>query len=573
MMKLRKYQQQAIDAVYDYLRNNDGNPCIVLPTAAGKSHVLAQICADAVTLWNGRVLVLTHVKELIEQNAEKISYYLDNKLTGIYSAGLNSRDTDKPVIVAGIQSVYKRACELGHFELIIIDESHLLNPDSETMYQQFLTDMKAVNPDVRVIGLTATPFRLKGGMICSEENILNEVCFEIGVKELISQGYLCPLKSKAGKRKADTSGLHIRGGEFIASEVEQLMDDNMLVDSACREIIEQTIDRNSVLIFAASVKHATHIQKTLKNKTGLDIGLVTGETSAIDRAEILARFKGESIQKDFFSEPEGPLKYLVNVNVLTTGFDAPNIDCVVLLRPTNSPGLYVQMLGRGFRLHESKDDCLILDFGGNIIRHGPVDALQIKNRSSGSGSAPAKECPDCQALIHAGYSKCPECDYEFPASQKNSHDSSAASAGVLSGQYEDTQYDVKDIAYHFHMKRNATADTKPTMRVQYQIGWKHWQSEWICFEHSGYARTKAENWWKARSDMPVPDTINEAIDLANAGVLAPTSQITIRTTAGDKYDKIVDCVLGDKHEVIENCQERETDMMSEYNWPEDGIPF
>jgi len=115
------------------------------------------------------------------------------------------------VIVAGIQSIYKRSCELDAFDLIIVDEAHLIPPDGEGMYRTFLAEAKKVNPHLRVIGLTATPFRLKSGMICGPENILNHVCYEIGLKELIQQGYLCPLVTKAGIHKADTSGWRVRG--------------------------------------------------------------------------------------------------------------------------------------------------------------------------------------------------------------------------------------------------------------------------------------------------------------------------------------------------------------------------
>lgn len=137
---------------------------------------------------------------------------------GVYSAGLKRRDTEHSVIVAGIQSVYKRTCELDAFNLIVVDEAHLIPTEGEGMYRTFLAEAKVVNPEVRVIGLTATPFRLKSGMICAPENILHHLCFEVGVKELIRDDYLCPLVTEAGTQKADTSGLHVRGGEFVAGD-------------------------------------------------------------------------------------------------------------------------------------------------------------------------------------------------------------------------------------------------------------------------------------------------------------------------------------------------------------------
>lgn len=189
---------------------------------------------------------------------------------------------------------------------------------------------------------------------------------------------------------------------------------------------------------------------------------------------------------DLFGNLETPLKYLVNVNVLTTGFDAPNVDCVVLLRPTASPGLYYQMVGRGFRLHPDKHDCLVLDFGGNIIRHGPVDSIQVTERSGNGGDAPAKECPECQAVIHAAYAVCPDCGFEFPPPKRNKHETRASSEGILSGEVTDEEFDVQDVSYSVHIKRDAAPDTPKTMRVDYRLGLNHWQSEWVCIEHSGY---------------------------------------------------------------------------------------
>ena len=189
-MELRGYQQIAVNAVYDYLRKSDLNPCVVLPTGAGKSIVIAKIVTDAVTLWQGRCLILAHVKELLEQNGTKIAALCPEIDIGIFSAGLNSRNTKERVIVAGIQSVYDKAAQLGSFDLVLIDEAHLIPPDGDGMYRSFLDDMKKINPNIRLIGMTATPYRLKGGLICRKENLLNEVCCEIGVRELIVAGYL-----------------------------------------------------------------------------------------------------------------------------------------------------------------------------------------------------------------------------------------------------------------------------------------------------------------------------------------------------------------------------------------------
>jgi DNA repair protein RadD len=553
MMQLRPYQQACIDAVYGHLRTRDDHPCAVVPTAGGKTPIMATICRDAVACWNGRVLILAHVKELLEQTADKLRTVCPEVEFGIYSAGLKRRDTEHPVIVAGIQSVYKRACELDAFDLVLVDEAHLIPLEGDGMYRQFLADAKVINPDVRIVGFTATPFRLKTGPICTPDGFLNHVCYEIGVRELIIGGYLCPLVTKAGVNKADCSELHIRGGEFVADEVESLMNDERLVEAACAETVAYAADRRALLIFASGVKHGEHIVRILREKHGITCGFVTGETPIKERDAILGRFR------------QGELKYLCNVNVLTTGFDAPHIDCVALVRPTMSPGLYYQMVGRGFRLHPQKQNCLVLDFGGNVLRHGPVDALNIASPSAGGGEAPVKECPECQSVIAAGYAKCPDCGYEFPPPERQKHDARAASAGILTGQVTYEEYEVHDVTYSVHAKRGAPEEAPRSLRVTYRLGLNHWQSEFICVEHEGYARQKADVWWRRRSPDPVPDSAERAVEIAEAGGLAATEAITVRSIVGEKYDRIVGYKLGPRPEPIA------TDAF--FGYDPDEIPF
>jgi DNA repair protein RadD len=551
MLVLRPYQEAAKAAVYDHLQARDDNPCVVIPTAGGKTPVMASICKDAVGRWNGRVLILAHVKELLEQTADKLRTVCPEVQFGVYSAGLKRRDTSHPVIVAGIQSVYRRACELDAFDLVLVDEAHLIPLEGDGMYRQFLADARVVNPNLRIIGFTATPFRMKTGPICTPDGFLNHICFEVGVRELIVDGYLCPLVTKAGINKADFDQLHVRAGEFVADEVEQLMDEQWLVEAACGETVGYTGDRRAVLIFASGIKHGEHIVRVLAEQHGIECGFVTGDTLVAERDATLGRFR------------RGELKYLCNVNVLTTGFDAPHIDCVALVRPTMSPGLYYQMVGRGFRLHPDKRNCLVLDFGGNVIRHGPVDQIKLVERPGGNGQAPAKECPECLSLIAAGYAICPDCGYEFPPPERRKHEAQASDAGILSGQVTDTEYEVRDVAYSVHQKRDAPDDAPKSMRVDYRVGLDHWQSEWICFEHDGYARQKAVGWWKRRSPDLVPDTAEHAVELAEAGVLAPTEAITVRSVAGEKYDRIVGYRLGPVPEPV----------FHEPSFDEEEVPF
>ncbi len=559
----------------------DGN--FVVHHNTGKSLVLAQIAKDSVEKWNGRVLILAHVKELLEQNADKIRKLCPELKIGIYSAGLRSRDTTEQVIVAGIQSVYNKACELDAFDLVIVDEAHQISSEGDGMYRTFLADMKVINPHVRVIGLTATPFRLKGGLICKPENILNEICYEAGLKEMIQQGYLSPLISRAGRAEANLANLHIRGGEFISDEVAAAMDNDALVTSACREIVELTRDRRSVLIFTASVDHCKHVAEKIQAFSGKECAIVTGDTPPAERAEIIARFKGEFIPADLFGTPKPPLKFLANVNVLTCGFDAPNTDCVVMLRPTNSPGLLIQCAGRGTRLspETGKSSCLFLDYGGNILRHGPLDMIKVKEPGSGKGGdAPAKKCPQCLALIHAGYTACPECGYVFPPKENNDKmTQTASSAGVISGQVDYTDYEVLDVYYCVHEKRGADPDAPKTMRVDYQVGFNEFKSEWVCPEHTGYARGKFEKWWHERAALgcPMPRSAREAVLLANEGLLAAPESITVKTIAGERFERITGWRLKERPVMREPGEDLEVGETWTSPAPpddlEDDIPF
>ena len=560
MFELRPYQQEAIEAIYRHLRERDDNPCVVIPTGGGKTPVMATVCKDAVSRWNGRVLILAHVKELLEQAMNKIHEVAPDMFlkTGVYSAGLKRRDTEHPIIIAGIQSVHKRACELDAFDLVIIDEAHMIPPDGDGMYRSFLKDARKVNPNLRVIGLTATPFRTSSGMICEPDNILNHVCYEVGVRELIVQGYLCPLVTKAAREEIDTSGLHVRAGEFISSEVEDLMDADNLVEAACREIIEKTRDRKAVLVFASGIRHGEHIAEVLRTRYGAEVGTVFGDTLNFIRDRMISDFKA------------GRLKYLVNVNVLTMGFDAPNIDCVAMVRPTLSPGLYYQLVGRGFRLHEGKKDCLVLDFGGNVLRHGPVDAIRIKDlASTGDGDAPVKVCPKCRSVIAAGYAACPGCGHAFPLPKEQTHKATATSADILSGKVTITDFEVREIFYAVHQKRGAPDTAKRTMRVDYRVGFNLFHSEWICFEHDGWAREKAEDWWGARSELPCPSSSQDAVAIANDGNLKEPRAITVRKVSGEEFPKIIRYDFGPSSMAPVPMNELFTKEEVEY----DDVPF
>ena len=325
-MTLRDYQTAAAAAILRALsERREARPVAVLPTGAGKSLVLAEVARAAVQDWHGRVLVLAHVKELLQQNAGKLrALLLPSVAVGIHSAGLKRRDTDEPVVVAGVQSAVRRAGEFGKINLAIVDEAHLIPPDGEGQYRTLLDALREANPALRVAGFTATPFRLGHGLIYGgENNIFTEKCYEIGVRELIERGFLSPLTSRTHDAGAKLAGLHMRGGEFVAEEAEAAMRAAGVTDRIADDAAKRANGRKAALVFAAGVDHARELADALAAASGERAEVLTGATPPDARAALLAAFRGE-IATDLFSEAtERPLKWLVNVGVLPTGFDAP----------------------------------------------------------------------------------------------------------------------------------------------------------------------------------------------------------------------------------------------------------
>lgn len=520
-MKLRPYQREAIDAVWTWMRANAGNPCVVLPTGSGKTIVMAEMIREALTQWPGtRICVLAHVRELVAQNAEKLAGHWPGAPIGVYSAGLRRRDRFDPVIFASIQSVAGKALQLGRFDMLLIDEAHRIPLKAEGQYRQFIAECLRINPHLRVCGLTATPYRLGGGPVCDPEHILHRVVYDANVGDLIREGFLCRLVSKSGATRADISGVHIRQGEYIARELEAAVDTDDVVEAACDEIVSLCHDRRAWIVFCAGVQHAKHVTEALTSR-GVACAMVDGKTPARDRDARIGEFQA------------GRLRALVNVNVLSEGFDAQHVDAVILMRPTKSAGLYYQQVGRGLRLHLSKAACLVLDFAGNVLEHGPIDAIRPPKRpgEKATRGAPVRECPECQTLSPIQISECPECGYQWPEPERiPAHFGTAFDAPILSEQVQDTWFDVS----HVHYARHEGKSGVPTLRVTYQCGLRTFR-EWICLEHSGYAREKAVLWWIKRTDLPIPRTIDEA--RANSHALATPSRIQIRERG--KYPEIL----------------------------------
>lgn len=383
---LRPYQQEAVDATLKHFRQSDDSAVIVLPTGAGKSLVIAELARLA----RRKILVVTHVKELVEQNHAKYQSY--GVQGGIFSAGLKRKDNQHQVTFASVQSV---AANLERFQdeysLIIIDECHRISGDENSQYQRIIEQLRQQNTGLKVLGLTATPYRLGMGWIyryhyrgfvrSEEDKPFVHCIYELPLIYMINRGYLTkPDLVDATVAQYDFSALaQNRFGEYAEKDVNELLGKHQRVTRAIIEqVMELAIERQAVMIFAATVDHAKEITGYLPHE---QTALITGATDQRERDALIQRFK------------QRQLKYLVNVSVLTTGFDAPHVDFIAILRPTQSVSLYQQIVGRGLRLDEGKTDCLVIDYTGNNVN---LYHPEVGEKKPNSDSEPVQVlCPGC----------------------------------------------------------------------------------------------------------------------------------------------------------------------------------
>ncbi len=387
MYKLRDYQQKAVDNTLQYFRKRREPAVIVLPTGAGKSLVIAELARIA----KGRVLVLAHVKELVEQNYDKYkSYGLD---AGIFSASLGKKDRDSKAIFGSVQSVARASDKFfENFSLLVIDECHRVAEEGSTQYQEIIQKLQERNPELCILGLTATPYRLGLGWIfeysqageikTDKKRFFKQCVFELPLSYMVKHKYLTqPVKVDIPVTSYDFSELSDTGRSFTTAEVEEILKGQMrLTPFIVKNIIDITdkFHRKGVMIFSATVRHAEEILSYLPKG---DARLVVGDTTMTDRDQIIRDFKAMKF------------KYLVNVSVLTTGFDAPHVDVIAILRPTESNSLYQQIIGRGLRLYDDKKDCYVLDYTG--MNHN-IYAPEIGEKKPSKDSVPVTiPCPKC----------------------------------------------------------------------------------------------------------------------------------------------------------------------------------
>jgi len=545
-MQLRDYQSQAVETIFSYFAKNRGadetgqpkraNPLLALPTGAGKALIVAEICKRALTAYPGtKILMSTHVKELIRQNYNTMLRIWPNAPIGIHSAGLKQRAIHEPIIFGGVKSMIKH--DMGHRDLMLIDEAHLVSPKDETSYQDLIGQLQKTNPWLKIIGLTATTYRLGLGCL-TNGNIFTDVAFNMcnmeGFAHLIAQGFLSPLVSKKTKTSLDVSNVSLSNtGDFNNHELQEAVDNDIVNYLALKELCLYGQNRRSWIVFASGIEHAEHLCKTLNEQFNIPTTVVHSKMPTSERDSRIEAFK------------RGEFRCVVNKDILTTGFDHPPIDLVGMLRPTMSTGLWVQMCGRAMRVAPGKVDALVLDFAGNTKRLGPInDPVIPQQKGKGPpGEAPVKECDHCGVYNHLSARFCVACGFEFTFQQKLKK--TAANEEIMRSDLPQIDtFPVTHVTYAKHVKgdiRRANSDKRQdelpfSIKVSYYCGNEVFH-EWVSVENEKeFVRHKGREWFRQRCHGIPPET-NEQL-LAQCSYARQPSAVRVWTNK-PKYPQIV----------------------------------
>lgn len=515
------YQEEAVDSVIDYyLRGKTGNPIVAIPTGGGKSLIQARLMHKILSMWGRqRFLCLTHVKELIGQNVADCLEYWPGAPVGIYSAGLDQRIAHTQIVFGGVATVVNCIELFGWRDLLIIDECHLLSSKDASMYGLIIAGLKKINPHLKVIGLTATPYRTGQGLL-TDGGLFTDIVYDMTSMEmfnlLIEQGFIAAFRSKPTGVEIDVSGLKMNSdGQYNDTELQAVSDIDSITDAAVRETCYwgTHLNRQSWLTFASGIKHAEHINEKYK-RYGVTSTLVHGKMSDNERDDNIAGFKA------------GYYRSIVNYNILAVGFNHKPIDMIVHLRATGSTGWWVQSNGRGGRTYRGKDYCFALDFAGNTRRLGPINdpvIPQKRGKKTVAGVAPVKICPRCNFYNHTRAPHCINCDFEFPQNVKIEAEAGFDALLRTLKPVTVEPFKVEYVIYREHQFPNS----RPFLQVQYHCGAMGLQrfDEKIWLDNDGASKAVARDWWRKRyvgdgtCRRPqsfagyIPDSVAEALTL------------------------------------------------------------
>ena len=576
-MQLRYYQEEAIQSVFDYWMEKPGNPLVDLATGAGKSLVMSFLIKKLIEGWpDMRVMVITHVAELIQQNYEEFCGIMPFADTGIYSAGLGQRNGHAQVIFGGVQTVHNKAYQIGHIDVVMIDECHLVPRNSSTQYGRMLSDMKAINPDLKIVGLTATPYRLDSGRLDEgDDRMFDDVVYTYSIADGVRDGYLAPLSTKETTFEYDTKGVGRLGGDYKQGALQAAVDTADKTKAAVAEIVAKGVNSRSWLCFCSGVDHAFNVRDEIRLH-GIDCETISGDTPKGERRDILKSFKNYE------------LRAVTNNSVMTTGFNHKGLDLIAALRPTLSASLYVQKMGRGTRTLYApgmpldtpqerrtaiaagpKPKCVVLDFAKLVNNHGPVDCVVPKKPGKGDGEAPFKVCPQdqggCGEKVHTTAKDCPQCGYEFEFDTQPKIDTKAADVPIMST----AEPEMRDVAYRTFRYHEGKAGKPPTVKITYMCGLNP-INEWICPEHKGYAKSKADRFWSRHGgSSPFPSSVLEWLDRQTE--LKETDMIEVKPSG--KYWVPIDHTVGDYSNDDDSAPTNDNNSQAMSELMDDDIPF
>lgn len=559
MLTPRDYQLETDRCLWDFFRNNPkGNPVVGLPTGTGKAFQIAYFCWGALSQYpRTKILVATHVKELVEQNYAEFLEQWPTAPAGIYSAGLGKKDTHSKVIFCGIASIVKNIEAFGHVDLMLVDECHLISLHDDSMYQKVINLLKERNPSLRIIGFTATPWRQGQGRITEGSGIFTHMAIDLtdmhSFNRFVREGYLVPLVSRETKLLLDVTGVKLTAGEFNEKALDIAVNKDHITFAALQETVQHINERRSWLIFATSLDHADKIRQMLEY-LGVSCRVVHSKMSKGERDGNIRDWKD--------------LKFtaIINMGVLTTGINHPALDLIVMLRPTMSSVLWVQMLGRGTRplfVREGydlttiegrlasirasvKQNCRVLDFAGNIKRLGPVnDPVIPRKKGAPTGEVPIKICDVCGAYNHISARYCggspikgdDGCGTEFIFRVQLKQQASSEEVMKVTDAPIIEVFAVQTMTVSLHQKANR----KPMVRVSYFSFGKKFM-KFLMVEENDFFRRKAEAWWRKRTRLPMPATADEVLKII------PTFEnpTHIRVWTNAQFPDVLDeCFMGE----------------------------
>lgn len=513
----RPYQEAAVDATFDNWKLRPSSAqIIVAPTGSGKTVMIGMAAERYLSeAQGGRVLVLAHVPELVEQSYVTFRQMFPAMSSGIYAAKLGRKDRRTRVTFALVQSVARNIEAFRDCGLIMIDEAHLVPHSSDGQYRAVIDGIREARGHdfVKILGLTATPWRLNSGNLLEpykdQPPLFDEISYEIDMLDLIEEGNLSKVVTRATKMRMDAKGVHKRGGEYIDSELDAKFNNDRINKAIAKETVEAGIeqDRKSWLVFCITVDHATRMRDMIRQH-GVSCEMICGETPMGERRRIISAYK------------QFKIRCLTSVNVLSTGFDHKGVDLIAMARPTNSPGLYLQQAGRALRTFPGKADALLLDFSANVFRHGLLTSVKgvfkKRKKEDEDEEAAVKECPSCSTVVAAGTRTCPQCGHVWEMREKPDREAKLSGKNMATRVMDEASnwVDVLDANY----RATAGGPEKPSVLVlSYRVMTPDrgpiTATESFCLDHPGdsWALKKGRQEWVKRTGLYAPTSVAEGV--------------------------------------------------------------